>query len=181
MNHLVSLLLGALSWSLVEYLLHRFVGHHGRGRVEFSREHLAHHANSSYFTPTTRKLTTAAPILVALGALAWGGFGSVGLTFTVAFAMSYAGYEMLHRRIHTHAPWNPYAHWARRHHFHHHYKNPWMNHGVTSPIWDWVFRTYETVERIRVPKKQVMGWLVDDEGTVLPQYRGTYEIAGRRR
>jgi hypothetical protein len=36
-----------------------------------------------------------------------------------------------------------------------------MNHGVTTPLWDIVFGTYEEPETIRVPKKIVMPWLID--------------------
>jgi hypothetical protein len=32
---------------------------------------------------------------------------------------------------------------------------------VTSPLWDLVFRTWRAPERLRVPEKQAMVWLLD--------------------
>ncbi|MBK7976295.1 MAG: hypothetical protein IPK07_24510 [Deltaproteobacteria bacterium] len=67
---LLSLLSPAPPAGSFEYALHGWGGHLARGRTFFSREHLAHHANPGYFTPTPLKLATAAPFLIALGAAA---------------------------------------------------------------------------------------------------------------
>ena len=65
----------------------------------------------------------------------------------------------------------------RRHHFHHHFHNPKRNHGVTSPLWDLLFRTYERPAVVRVPMKHAMGWLVEQGGLrVRPEYLGDYEL-----
>jgi 4-hydroxysphinganine ceramide fatty acyl 2-hydroxylase len=69
---------------------------------------------------------------------------------------------------------------VRRHHFHHHFGHPTANHGVTSPIWDMVFGTYERVDGpLRVPRRLAMVWLVDD-GQVRPEYADDYALAGTR-
>lgn len=153
----VALLLGAASWSAAEYAIHRFVGHGPKrapprsilGRFtpsglayEFRREHLAHHADPSYFAPTSRKVLAAAVVMpVATLALA----PLVGLrrsaSFVAGFALAYGAYEVLHRRIHTHPARGPYGRWRRRHHLLHHQKTPRANHGVTSPLWDVVAGT----------------------------------------
>ena len=57
-----------------------------------------------------------------------------------------------------------------------------MNHGVTTPVWDWVFGTLERPQSIRVPRKYVhaFAWLLDDEGVeVHERYRGLYSLVGR--
>ena len=74
--------LGALAWSFGEYALHRFSGHGPRAKPrqkkaglfdgDFGSEHQAHHADTRYFTPTSRKLGLAA---VTLPALAGGSYG----------------------------------------------------------------------------------------------------------
>ena len=51
---------GVASWSAAEYGLHRFAMHELRGRGLASREHLAHHADVTYFSPTSKKLLSAA-------------------------------------------------------------------------------------------------------------------------
>lgn len=179
----IAVVLGAVGWSLAEYLIHRFDGHGMKGKTPFSREHLAHHADSSYFAPSWKKALAAAPVLTALGfgAVAVAGLAP-GLVFTLSFAVTYLAYEVLHRRIHTHAPRNAYGRWARRHHLYHHHKSPRANHGVTSPVWDLVFGTWRRPPaRLRVPRKQAMPWLVDAAGDVRPEHAGDYELAGARR
>jgi sterol desaturase/sphingolipid hydroxylase (fatty acid hydroxylase superfamily) len=55
--------------------------------------------------------------------------------------VGYLSYEVIHYAIHR-------VPWARRllrplasHHLHHHYADPSRCFGVSSPLWDWVFRT----------------------------------------
>ncbi|MEL6180069.1 MAG: sterol desaturase family protein, partial [Myxococcota bacterium] len=103
-----------------------------------------------------------------------------GIAFTLGFLLSYVGYEVLHRRVHTHPPVGPYGRWARKHHFYHHFSRPNLNHGVTSPIWDVVFGTLETPEMVRVPAKKAMSWLLDPEtGDVAEAYAADYVLVRR--
>ncbi len=82
---------------------------------------------------------------------------------------------VLHRREHTHAGFGWYGRWSRRHHFAHHYSDARFNHGVTTPLWDLVFRTYRPVHTIRVPAKFVMPWLKDPAtGQVRPEFAQTF-------
>jgi sterol desaturase/sphingolipid hydroxylase (fatty acid hydroxylase superfamily) len=180
---LLSIVSGAAGWSFMEYALHCWGGHAARGRTFFSREHLAHHANPGYFTPTPLKLATAAPFLVVLAAVSVKLGGALqGLVFTTSFAASWALYELAHRRIHTHPPHSAWSRWRRLNHIHHHFREPRMNHGVTSPLWDVVFRTHVAVkEPIRVPRRLAMPWLLAPGTTELdPAYAADYTLAGRR-
>jgi sterol desaturase/sphingolipid hydroxylase (fatty acid hydroxylase superfamily) len=96
----------------------------------------------------------------------------------VGFGITYASYEILHRRTHTHAPRGAFSRWARRHHLYHHFGSPKSNHGVTSPIWDHVFGTYEEPGKIRVPRRHAPDWLIDPEtDDVFPKYQDDYELA----
>lgn len=172
---------GVVVWSFAEYALHHWYGHLPRGRNEFSREHLAHHANGNYFTATARKARTAGPAISGVALLACLALGPTrGLAFAAGFLAAYIGYELVHRRAHTRAPIGRYGRWLRRHHFHHHFRNPKSNHGVTSPIWDLVFGTFERPATVRVPRRHAMTWLVDDQGRVRDRYAADYQL-GRRR
>lgn len=173
--------LGALAWTLAEYLLHRFHGHHARGRNHFSREHLRHHGRRHYFAPTWQKVATAAPVLGGMGVLAALVAGATGVAFTVGFGVAYAGYEVLHRRIHTHPPRGPYGRWARLHHLFHHFGDPWSNHGVTTSLWDHVFRTWVAPGRVGVPPHMAMRWLLDESRAVRPEYAADYALGRRPR
>jgi sterol desaturase/sphingolipid hydroxylase (fatty acid hydroxylase superfamily) len=175
---IVAALLGVLTWTLLEYLIHRWMGHDRRFRKSpFGVEHVRHHIEGNYFAPTWKKLIAAALFAgVALGpALAIGGV--VGLGYVAGLVAAYGAYEILHRREHTHAGIGPYGRWARRHHFHHHFVDGRRNHGVTSPIWDFVFGTYERPSIIRVPAKLCMSWLRDPAtGRIRSEHAMTYQL-----
>lgn len=151
---------GLLSWSLAEYLIHRFDGHQARGRTRFSREHLAHHARVAYFAETAIFVRAAAPLatIVGLGVtLLWS--ANAGWVAAAAFLAGCGVHEWMHRRFHARAPRTAYGRWARKHHFHHHFKSPRSNHGVTSPVWDWAFGTLEVPARVAIPETHAMPWL----------------------
>ena len=176
----LALALGVLTWSLLEYFIHRFLGHEPKLRPNpFATEHVRHHSEGDYFAPTWKKLLAAAAFTALLSWPATRLLGvEVGLAYLAGLMGFYATYEVLHRREHTHAGWGAYGRWARRHHFAHHYSDARFNHGVTSPLWDLVFRTYRPVSTIRVPKRFVMPWLKDPvTGEVRAEHAGTFELA----
>lgn len=159
----VAAVLGVLTWSFLEYVIHRFLGHHPRLMPNpFGVEHLRHHREGDYFAPSWKKVL-AALALTAL--LSWPVTALVGagpgLAFLAGLMVMYAVYEVLHRREHTHGAVSAYGRWARRHHFAHHFSDSRCNHGVTSPVWDHVFGTYRAPGTVRVPAKLQMAWLVD--------------------
>lgn len=174
-------LVGALTWTLLEYIIHKYAGHRGKGKNPFGKEHLKHHATTHYFAPNWKKAMAAAPVIFGAWALfAWALGPMAGTAYALGLSGMYIGYEIAHRRAHTHPPTGRYGRWMRLHHFYHHFRNPNVNHGVTSPFWDMVFGTYVKVERVRVPEKHAMRWLVDPAtGEVWPRYANDYELARR--
>lgn len=178
----VALLAGTVSWSLAEWGFHNFVGHKLRGRTSGSREHLRHHAEREYFAPASWKAKQAvlfAALTAPIAALLVGPVA--GVAWTTGFYAAYLGYELVHRRLHTHAPPNRYGRFLRLHHFGHHFRHPNQNHGVTSALWDVVFRTYAPVQLpLRVPRKLAMTWLLDEAGELREEFEGDYLLVGRR-
>lgn len=198
MSMFAAFVLGGATWTVSEYLLHRFVGHGPRReppatlwrRVTpagflgaFNDEHLRHHADARYFAPTSQKLTAAAFVVIVLGALGSVLVGrALGGAYAVGFVMVYGAYEIIHRRIHTHGPRGRYSRWQRRHHLFHHFKTPRLNHGVTSPVWDKVWGTEVVLpddEPLRVPRHLAPPWMIASDGTIHAAYAGDYRIAGR--
>jgi sterol desaturase/sphingolipid hydroxylase (fatty acid hydroxylase superfamily) len=179
MTMLLAGALGALGWTFAEYVLHRFDGHGMKGRTPFSREHLAHHADPTYFAPSWKKAAAAVVVVSAMGSAGWAVVGLPGIAFAVGFTTMYLTYEVIHRRIHTHGPIGAYGAWARRHHLVHHHVAPRCNHGVTTPLWDHVFGTWRASDAVRVPRRHAPVWMVHD-GELLDAYQGDYELAGRR-
>ena len=143
---LVGLALGALGWTLAEYLLHRFAMHALKGRGIMSREHLEHHVTSSWTFGYTHLLSWAGMLLVGFAgwmplAHAAGASWPVAASVAVGWALGYFLYEFLHARSHLAPPATTYGRWMRRHHFHHHFGHPNANHGVTVQWWDRLFGT----------------------------------------
>jgi sterol desaturase/sphingolipid hydroxylase (fatty acid hydroxylase superfamily) len=175
------LALGALTWSLSEYALHRWVGHDAKSKTDFADEHRTHHAQRGYFAATSKKAAHAVPLVLAGLALGWFALGAAGAAYVVGFAVTYVAYEALHRRLHTHGPRGPVGRYLRRHHFAHHFNGPQTNHGVTSPVWDHVFGTWRDPGVIRVPEKHAMVWLVDEAGDARPEFAADYVVHRPRR
>lgn len=176
-NSLIFFIFGCLAWTFAEYALHNWYGHKAKGKNEFSREHLAHHTNTSYFASDWKKAIATVKIVpfifIAISYFSGLLYGSI---FTFGFLLMYSTYEIIHRRIHTHEPKNFYSKFIRKHHAYHHFSNPRYNHGVTSPIWDFVFGTYKKAEIIKIPENNIMKWLLNENGEIKTQYSEEYQL-----
>jgi len=161
-DRLLPALLGALTWTFLEYVMHRFLGHDRRllKRTPFGAEHTAHHSRGDYFAPAWKKALFTVLVVGVIGGPAYLVAGGAGLAFTAGLVGGYLAYEVLHRLLHVWQGVGPYARWARRHHFYHHFHDPKANHGVSSPLWDLLFGTYRKPARIVVPRRLAMRWLV---------------------
>lgn len=175
----VAAVAGGLAWTAAEYGLHRFAMHELRGRGLASREHLSHHADVTYFSPASKKLLSAAattavvfPLCSAVAGRRW------AAAFTGGMVGTYFGYEVAHRRIHTHPPRSAYGRWARRSHLHHHFGAPMRNHGVTTNVWDRLFGSYDEPGVVTVPRRMAPAWMVDHEGRLHPEFATDYVVRG---
>jgi hypothetical protein len=171
---LLLLLAGWFTWTLAEYVFHRFGMHQAKGRGLASREHLFHHANRDSVLEKWA-LSWSGVLLFGAG-FAWVLHPAFGLGWVVGYGF----YDWQHYWAHRRAPRNRYQRFVRRHHFHHHFGHPMANHGVTWPLWDKVFGTHEVPGTIKVPRRLAMVWLVDDLGAVKAEFAGDYEVVGRR-
>lgn len=179
---LLSLVAGAATWTLVEYLLHRFVFHGSSPKALGAVEHRQHHARPDYFAPWWQKALAAVAVTAAmLPAVAFAAGIAISLCFTLGFIAMYLLYEVLHRRAHTHPPRGPYGRWRRRNHFAHHFADPRRAHGVTSPVWDRVFGTRLALAPVLVPRRLAMRWLVDEDGRGREAFASDYTLIGTAR
>jgi len=130
---------GVLAWTLAEYWIHRLVFH---GPTRFAPMHEMHHRLPKDWIGAASWLTLPAFASV---------FGLLDLVMSQVDAASataglmagYLAYCAVHIRIHHGSPGRfsaPMAHLYRLHAGHH--RGGRANYGVTSPLWDIVFRTY---------------------------------------
>lgn len=178
----VAFLGGFALWSLGEYVLHRFAMHHLHGKGIMSREHLEHHVHSTWSFSVTHLLSWAGMLLVGYGAwmpLVWWLAGpAAGVAVATGWAAGYFFYEYQHAVAHLRAPSGRYGTWLRRHHFHHHFGHPMANHGVSTLVWDKAFGTYEAPEKVRVPRRLALPWLVDEHGELHLEFTDHYVLVG---
>jgi len=181
-SFIASFVAGLAGWTLLEYVIHYWLGHLPKGRILISSEHLKHHGDILYFTPLRLKIRGAVPVLAGLLLIVGSACGlPAGLGFVAAVSLGWTTYEWLHQSIHVNGPRSAYGRWAARHHLSHHFGRPNSNHGVTTPIWDLVFRTYAPVRCVRVPKRfhASVPWLASafDGRTEFQEFLSDYELA----
>jgi hypothetical protein len=172
---------GVFWWWLFEYVLHRWAFHEMRGKGIGSREHLEHHVKASWSYDHLLGLVWFGILLTGFGwgvLAAWLVNPAVGWGFGLGWAIAYYFYEWEHRAAHLRPPATSWHRWLRKHHFHHHFGHPMRNHGVSIPLWDIVFGTLDRPERVKVPRRLAMPWLLDEHGEVLPEFAADYELVG---
>jgi dihydroceramide fatty acyl 2-hydroxylase len=148
--------LGVLSWTLLEYGLHRFIFHFEpdpRSEVQKEAAWLIHGIHHDY--PWDRDRLVMPPMATALIALAvWFAFrflGSVEHAWMAGMVGGYVWYDLTHYYLHHAAPTTAFGKWLRRYHLVHHFQTPQVRYGITTPLWDHVFRTYPHDKYLGLP------------------------------
>jgi sterol desaturase/sphingolipid hydroxylase (fatty acid hydroxylase superfamily) len=136
---------GIAVWTLTEYLMHRYAFHFvPRTRAGVALAYLSHGVHHAYPRDPDRlvmPLIVSAPIAVVL-LLAGHAIGGAGAyPFLGGFAVGYLAYDLIHYSIHRYDTKSGVLNWLRRYHFQHHFAATDRQFGVSTPIWDYVFRT----------------------------------------
>jgi sterol desaturase/sphingolipid hydroxylase (fatty acid hydroxylase superfamily) len=127
---------GLALWTLIEYLMHRWVLHR-------LAPHYRHHDEPdtlAYIFAPLWLSGVSAVMLFGLLALATGSWQQAALV-EAGTVSGYLLYEALHVRMHSPAAGGPVLRALRKHHFYHHFADDTRCFGVTTPVWDYVFRT----------------------------------------
>lgn len=141
---------GFLFFTLAEYLIHRFVFHSGEytntQKWQF-KIHGIHHATPQDKERLTLPLLLAIVISAVFFFLYWIVMGQYSYFFFPGFLFGYASYLTVHYLIHTRRPPRNIFRFLWKHHQIHHHKNDNQAFGVTTPLWDIVFRTMPTAKK----------------------------------
>jgi hypothetical protein len=139
-------LCGIFLWTLLEYVLHAGAFHQPlRGPLfqAVRQLHGGHHDAPDDPVQILTRLAFSAPAALLLWAAFRALLGSWQLAAlpTAGLALGYLGYELIHFAIHR-WPWGARLLWPlTRHHMYHHHRDATRCFGVTTPLWDVVFRT----------------------------------------
>jgi len=140
---------GFLYWTLLEYILHRWVLHwepqkrHQRMIRKCFPSHRPHHNE-----PTKERINVMLQLKITVylslvhTAILWLVMPlSWALALNAGILLGYQAYEYVHVACH-HLPMrNAWARTLKRHHAIHHHRDETVNFGVTTTVWDQVFRT----------------------------------------
>ncbi|MHB1676295.1 MAG: sterol desaturase family protein [Sulfuriferula sp.] len=132
-------LIGLVSWTLIEYVLHRFVLH---GLQPFSSWHAEHHRHPTALinTPTILSVLLIAGLVFLPTLIIDGLWHAWALTFGVL--TGYFIYSITHHALHHWHANNPWLKQRKHWHALHHSRNSQFGHyGVTSAFWDHLFRS----------------------------------------
>jgi sterol desaturase/sphingolipid hydroxylase (fatty acid hydroxylase superfamily) len=145
-------LLGLVFWTLAEYLLHRFVFHFEPDTRWGRRLHFIIHGVHHDYPHDPMRLVMPPSVSVPLATLVFLGFRLVlgtawSLPFFAGFLIGYLIYDMTHFHIHHHRSDNKLSLALRRYHYRHHFQQSDRGYGVTSSLWDRVFRTVPILRR----------------------------------
>jgi sterol desaturase/sphingolipid hydroxylase (fatty acid hydroxylase superfamily) len=136
---------GLITFTWIEYQVHRRIFHlkHSsarRAKLQYTI-HGIHHEfpedQSRLAMPPVLSMAIATMLLFLLNWIA----GKFSFAFLSGFFTGYALYLLVHYLIHAFKPPKNRFRVLWRHHFIHHYKDDTCAFGVSSPLWDYIYRT----------------------------------------
>lgn len=147
------IIFGVLSWTLLEYVLHRFIFHYS-ARSAFGKQlvyaaHLSHHEMPRTSNRFFSSLLISLPVATAYVLLAWFVTRSrhAAAYLFAGLAAGYFLYEWLHFQAHHRRPRLRLLRYLRKYHLLHHYQSPELRFGVTSPLLDVLMGTFRPVRK----------------------------------
>ena len=138
-------LLGVLLWTLLEYLIHRYIFHYEPKTHLGKRLHYIIHGVHHDYPNDARRLVMPPSISIPLAVLFYILFllifGHLAPGVFAGLVFGYVCYDMLHYATHHFPMKRGLWLWLKQYHLRHHYKNDDAGFGISSPLWDYVFRT----------------------------------------
>jgi sterol desaturase/sphingolipid hydroxylase (fatty acid hydroxylase superfamily) len=136
---------GVVSFTLVEYLTHRYIFHmktYNAWREKFQYTiHGVHHEfpkdKERLAMPPLLSVTIATVLLLLFRLV----LGDMTFSFLPGFLVGYAYYLSVHYVVHVYQPPKNFLKLLWVNHAVHHYKHGEYIFGVSSPLWDYVFGT----------------------------------------
>jgi 4-hydroxysphinganine ceramide fatty acyl 2-hydroxylase len=138
-------LLGILAWTLLEYIIHRWIFHYEpKSRLGKLLHFIVHGVHHDYPQDATRLVMPpilSIPLAVVFYVLFAVTLGRFAPAVSAGFAFGYVCYDTIHYATHHFAMKRGVWLWLKQYHLRHHYKDDQAGYGVSSPLWDHVFRT----------------------------------------
>lgn len=148
---------GFLIFTLMEYLIHRYIFHMPiRQHIIWKYMHfLSHGVHHKVPFDHSRLTFPAFPGIVVIAII----YFLVNLIFPekifipniifVGIVSGYLCYDMCHYYFHQGKPKTIILYHLKRYHLHHHFVNNKNGFGVTTPLWDLIFQTTNTLKPLK--------------------------------
>lgn len=136
---------GVLTWTLLEYVIHRWLFHYEpKTRLGKSLHFIIHGVHHDYPNDATRLVMPpilSIPLAIVFYFLFTFFFGRVAPAISAGFAFGYICYDGIHYATHHFSMKRGALRWLKEYHLRHHYRDDHRGFGVSSPLWDYIFRT----------------------------------------
>lgn len=145
-NYILLFIAGTLTWTFIEYVIHRFVFHFEPKSKLGKRLHWMFHGVHHDYPQDEYRLVMPPGISLPLAFLFYYLFHLMmpypfNLAFFSGFILGYLAYDTGHYAIHHFHINNPFLKRIKINHMNHHYVEPERGFGVSSTLWDKVFGT----------------------------------------
>jgi 4-hydroxysphinganine ceramide fatty acyl 2-hydroxylase len=138
-------ILGLFLWSLVEYAMHRWVFHYQPASRWGKQLHFLLHGVHHDYPQDAKRLVmppvVSLPLALGFYGIFLGIFGRLAPAAFAGLIFGYLCYDMIHYASHHFSMKRGVGLWLKQYHMRHHYKDDHAGYGVSSPLWDHVFRT----------------------------------------
>ncbi len=143
---------GTFIWTLTEYWLHREIFHWDPDNAVGHRLHFIIHGVHHDHPNDKMRLVMPPGASIPLAALFFGLFWLIfGLPTAyplfAGFLLGYLTYDYMHYYLHHAVPRSKLGKRLREQHMRHHFQDHRFGYGVSSPLWDAVFRTLPRTRR----------------------------------
>jgi len=137
---------GLLVWTFSEYWLHRLVFHWQPDNAIGRRMHFIIHGVHHDHPNDRMRLVMPPGASIPLAILFYLAFLLIfgtpaAFPLFAGFILGYLAYDYTHYHLHHHVPKTEAGKRNREHHMRHHFQDHRFGYGVSSPLWDVVFRT----------------------------------------
>ena len=137
--------IGWLLFSLLEYMAHRFLFHMETDTPAKAKIQYTFHGNHHEYPKDKERLAMPPIVSVFVSSLLFFVFklifGQFVFGILAGMLFGYAMYLLVHYAVHAYAPPKNFLKTLWIHHSIHHYKDPNVAYGVSSPLWDYLLGT----------------------------------------
>lgn len=138
--------IGLFVWTFVEYIMHRFVFHYVPKNKIGLRLHFIFHGVHHDYPSDAKRLVLPPSMSIPLATGFYFLFDAIlpvnhVFAFFPGFILGYLFYDISHYAIHHFNFKGNIWKKIKQHHMLHHYQDPDKGYGVSSPLWDKIFRS----------------------------------------